>query len=1259
MDFTVANLQFHKGKWKHGKRKARLPLEVFVVTKKDDNIDTKKLLIANFDFDANTNFNKIKTSSMENSIPLTNICNNTNNNNYNNIIAINEKKLIDENYNKINKKDVVEKDRTQQKNSLIIRHKALNTFSPAKGNNCNDLLIISPSETTSSCSNGDSMASPELSIYDLPSPSISHQQQEQPQSKLITVGRMSSQMPLGNASVVSKGDETEKEDGKNVGVINANILQKQNINMKYNNANSKSDEVSPTAVLVSKNNVKNNNIDNNNYITNLQTPQLITSALFQTGSGNAVKVSKDSLNEASSFLSSNGSSVNLSSSNKAKRKSDNLSTLVTPRPLKMVKSSSSSSSSMNSSSTISCASLFQTGSGRRVNISTEKLNAASKLLQSSDVKNDSNNSNNGKSEFKTPRPIANKSNMPSASLFQTGSGRRVNISTEKLNDASKLLQSSEKIYNHEKDSATFITPKLVKKKSKSRQKDDTSIQLKKMSTLKNKSGGKRKGFVTPRIIQKPGHAEKHKNDEGHISTMTVKRQYKAGRTVDMIKMKRSSTKQLKNVAEEENTLTAQNVPLANVSVYQEALDVTSENAVGFSFQSEFGDKLTWKDFRMRLIQSEGMNEKYLSDKWVANHYRRIIWKLSAMERRFPRVCRGKFLTPKRVLDQLIYRYKREVSEGARSALRIILEGDSPPNRLMVLIVSKIDMPDALSNPNERGKVVEDFEKNTNGKFGLELSDGWYSIKGMVDSKLWQLIQNGTIKLGTKLAVQQASLINWNAGVNPLDCSCNNVHDFSSGSTDPKLCISKNSSRIAAWDSKLGFQPMTFFNMNMSTFDPAGGVVGCVDVYIERVYPMVYVERLLDGSSIFRSERSEAEAQESFERTIAAADAPNTDDSNYDRSSHDNMGSNGDIQRRRNVNPIFQADMIDAINGFRIRGSITFWKASEDFRSQIMTNRHWRFFGLTPSNHNKSTSKNICFSYNYGQRSQCCVLPDIDGKTMIGRGYKFRHRSLIGEVKYYLLDDSNKKRFVIDAVATMVGECLHNDQRFLFFVDESGSILSILLNKNFHKDISKYREGSICVLLNLCIIAHDKQNDVMQSEWKENSTTLLSSCDTDYRSKLNMCCNHLRKWNSSLEGKVMLEHVSHTVLPKLISNNISTYEISPKIVPLSKIGYIVGYKYSSIKDNDSCDDGNKIVIIDFQDGHGFQMNLTTKKSSIPFHKYLPHLDKLGEWYNLPIQFHQITLRPFLHISDKEKTGLGELFSFEIISNQSRLLEFGRI
>ena len=72
---------------------------------------------------------------------------------------------------------------------------------------------------------------------------------------------------------------------------------------------------------------------------------------------------------------------------------------------------------MNSSSTISCASLFQTGSGRRVNISTEKLNAASKLLQSSDVKNDSNNSNNGKSES-NPRPIAIKVTCH-GSLFQT------------------------------------------------------------------------------------------------------------------------------------------------------------------------------------------------------------------------------------------------------------------------------------------------------------------------------------------------------------------------------------------------------------------------------------------------------------------------------------------------------------------------------------------------------------------------------------------------------------------------------------------------------------------------------------------------------------------------------------------------------------------------------------------------------------------------------------------------------------------------
>ena len=39
--------------------------------------------------------------------------------------------------------------------------------------------------------------------------------------------------------------------------------------------------------------------------------------------------------------------------------------------------------------------------------------------------------------------------------------------------------------------------------------------------------------------------------------------------------------------------------------------------------------------------------------------------------------------------------------------------------------------------------------------------------------------------------------------------------------------------------------------------------------VERVYPMVYVERHEDGTSSFRSETGERHAQENFERRISS------------------------------------------------------------------------------------------------------------------------------------------------------------------------------------------------------------------------------------------------------------------------------------------------------------------------------------------------------------------------------------------------------
>ena len=139
---------------------------------------------------------------------------------------------------------------------------------------------------------------------------------------------------------------------------------------------------------------------------------------------------KESLNAASKFLASDGQSNDTSSKP---------SLFKTPRPL-----SGSGGNSNSNKSTVSGGSLFQTGSGRRVSISKESLNAASKFLASDGQSNDTSSK---PSLFKTPRPLSgsggnsnsNKSTVSGGSLFQTGSGRRVSISKESLNAASKLL----------------------------------------------------------------------------------------------------------------------------------------------------------------------------------------------------------------------------------------------------------------------------------------------------------------------------------------------------------------------------------------------------------------------------------------------------------------------------------------------------------------------------------------------------------------------------------------------------------------------------------------------------------------------------------------------------------------------------------------------------------------------------------------------------------------------------------------------------
>lgn len=45
------------------------------------------------------------------------------------------------------------------------------------------------------------------------------------------------------------------------------------------------------------------------------------------------------------------------------------------------------------------------------------------------------------------------------------------------------------------------------------------------------------------------------------------------------------------------------------------------------------------------------------NRWVANHYKWIVWKLASYERCYPAKFSGKLLTISNVLEELKYRYK--------------------------------------------------------------------------------------------------------------------------------------------------------------------------------------------------------------------------------------------------------------------------------------------------------------------------------------------------------------------------------------------------------------------------------------------------------------------------------------------------------------------------------------------------------------------------------------------------------------------------
>ncbi|KAJ4821846.1 hypothetical protein Tsubulata_046386 [Turnera subulata] len=280
-----------------------------------------------------------------------------------------------------------------------------------------------------------------------------------------------------------------------------------------------------------------------------------------------------------------------------------------------------------------------------------------------------------------------------------------------------------------------------------------------------------------------------------------------------------------------------------VQLTEEERRINSNTAEKYAFCNEFGQNcIGAEDFHHLLVQS-GALVQYASKEWVTNHYKWIVWKLACYDRCYTAKPASKFLTNVNVIEELKYRYDREVNHGHRSAIKRILEGDASPSSMMVLCISAI-YPSCKPNVEIHSAASNGAESNNAA--GVELTDGWYAVDAILDVPLLKLLTAGKLSVGQKLRIWGAGLCGWVGPVSPLEVS-----------KTVTLSLHINGTYRAHWADRLGFCKGIGAPMAFRCIKSNGGPIPRTLVGVTRIYPVLYKEKLCDGVSIVRSERMEA------------------------------------------------------------------------------------------------------------------------------------------------------------------------------------------------------------------------------------------------------------------------------------------------------------------------------------------------------------------------------------------------------------------
>lgn len=220
----------------------------------------------------------------------------------------------------------------------------------------------------------------------------------------------------------------------------------------------------------------------------------------------------------------------------------------------------------------------------------------------------------------------------------------------------------------------------------------------------------------------------------------------------------------------------------------------------------------------------------LEREWLQNHWSLIIWKLANTVLMWP-ATQAERWSFREVLNQLLYRYEREINRCQRPAIRLIQERDASPNAVMILCVYEIAWPN-----HDHGDALPTE---------LVLTDGWYKIRAQIDVAIGRAVKRQRIRIGTKLEVIGAK----------LDAHRKDADDVLKSFNSSSIIITGNGTHLAPWHSKLGFKGRPSIpTLNSLTHD--GGVVPLMFVTVKEALPLAFIEMEPGKERITRDENEE-------------------------------------------------------------------------------------------------------------------------------------------------------------------------------------------------------------------------------------------------------------------------------------------------------------------------------------------------------------------------------------------------------------------